>query len=193
MPNTTGIVYSVSKIDKLINKFTNSQINFQNRARNKNKIMQNEPNFEITRNDISTCNRNTYGILIAFLSPKNEAKRTQNEPNFSPKLASFSSNEPNFKPNYVKIGNLKGKTLTRNADFFDEPQHKFRGMREETFERQNIVNIGPAVFVFFYAGTAGIIIEFAVNIIKGVFATAARPVRVNRAQIIFKERTSAIF
>jgi len=155
MPNTTGIVYSVSKIDKLINKFTNSQINFQNRARNKNKIMQNEPNF-------------------------------------SPKLASFSSNEPNFKPNYVKIGNLKGKKLTRNADFFDEPQRKFRGMREETFEWLDLIKIGPAVNICFQAGTAGIIIEFAVNIIKWIFTAAARPVRINRAQIIFKERTSAI-
>jgi len=52
-------------------------------------FLQNEPNFKIAQNYISTCNTNTYGNIIALCSPKNEPKRTQNEPNFSPKLASF--------------------------------------------------------------------------------------------------------
>jgi len=188
-----AIPYTLSPIFRLINQLTSSPVNLLHRARKYNKNMQNEPNFKIAGNDISTCNTNTYGNIIAFSRPKNEPKRTQNEPNFSPKLALFSSNEPNFKPNYVKIGNLKGKTLTRNADFFDEPESKFRAMREEAFEWLNLAESGPAVFVFFHTGTAGIIIEFAVNIIKGVFATAGWAIRINRTQIIFKEAAGAIF
>jgi len=52
-------------------------------------FLQNEPNYKITRNDISSYSINTYGNLIALESSKNEPKRTQNEPNFGPKLASF--------------------------------------------------------------------------------------------------------
>ncbi len=75
----------------LINKFTSSPINLLQRARKKNKNMQNEPNLKITRNDISTCNTITYGNLIAKIIPKNKAKQSQFKPNFSPKLGSFSS------------------------------------------------------------------------------------------------------
>jgi len=95
MPNTTGIVYSVSKIDKLINKFTNSQINFQNRARKMKQKMQNKPNFKNDPMSVSACNTNGYDDFIAFCRRKNEPKRTQNEPNFSPKLALFSRIKPN--------------------------------------------------------------------------------------------------
>jgi hypothetical protein len=63
----------------------------EGRARKKNKIMQNEPNLKNDRIYTSTCDKGSYGNLIAFFRRKNEAKRTQNEPNFSPKLGSFSS------------------------------------------------------------------------------------------------------
>jgi hypothetical protein len=54
-------------------------------------FLQNEPNFKITLNDISTSIKGTYDNFLALFSRKNEPKRTQNEPNFSPKLASFFS------------------------------------------------------------------------------------------------------
>jgi len=81
--------YPASKIGKLINKFTNSPINFLNRARKYNIFMQNEPNFKNTELIVTTCNINSYGIFRHLFRPKNEPKRTQNEPNFSPKLALF--------------------------------------------------------------------------------------------------------
>jgi len=73
----------------LINKLTNSPINLLHRARKYNKNMQNEPNLKNDQNDIIACNRGGYGNFPTFFHPQNEAKRTQNEPNFSPKLASF--------------------------------------------------------------------------------------------------------
>ncbi len=155
-------------------------------------FMQNKAKLQNTKMNITAYRTKDSEDFRTFSRRKNKAKQSQNKPNFEPKLALFSSNEPNFKPNYVKIGNLKRKTLTGNADFFDEPQRKFRAVREETFEWLDLVESGPAVFIFFHTGTACIIIEFAVDIVKGVFATAARPVRVNRTQIIFQERTSAI-
>jgi len=88
----TCIQHQGSKIDKLINKFTNSPINFQNRARNKNKIMQNKANFKIAQIYTSTCNTNGYGFFHTFFRRKNKAKQTQNKPNFSPKLALFFPN-----------------------------------------------------------------------------------------------------
>jgi len=163
----------------------NSALHLSRELYKSNLFLQNEPNFKIAQNDINSCNANTYGNLIALKHPKNEPKRTQNEPNFSSKLASFSPNEPNFKPNYVKIGNLKSKKLTRNADFFDEPQRKFRAVREEAFERLDLVNIRPAVFIGFYARTAGIIIKPAIYIIKRIFPTAGGAIGVNRTKIIF--------
>jgi len=116
MSNTKRIEYPVSKIDKLINKLSqnstcetretsdkrplimkNSICETRETSDERLSFMQNEPNFKITRNDISTCIINTYGNLIAFFRPKNEAKRTQNEPNISPKLASFLPIKANFK------------------------------------------------------------------------------------------------
>jgi len=54
-----------------------------------NIFLQNEPKFKIALIYTSACNINSYGNLIAFSRPKNEPKRTQNEPNFSPILGSF--------------------------------------------------------------------------------------------------------
>jgi len=92
----TCIQHRVSSIDKLINKFTNSPINFQNPPLHLSRelykstlFMQNEPNFKIHEILVSACNTDSYGNLIAFSHRKNEPKRTQNEPNFSSKLASF--------------------------------------------------------------------------------------------------------
>jgi len=60
-------------------------------ARKNNKNMQNEPNLKNYEMIVTTCITNSYGNLIAFSCQKNEPKRTQNEPNFSPKLALFFS------------------------------------------------------------------------------------------------------
>lgn len=67
------IKHPVSKIDKLINKFTNSQINCLNRARNNNKNMQNEPNLKIDQFSGSTpfheffiCKLDT-GLLLQLI------------------------------------------------------------------------------------------------------------------------------
>jgi len=76
-------------------------INFLQRARKKNKNMQNKANFKITRNDISTCMTNTYGNIIALKQPKNKAKQSQFKPNFSPKLASFSPKLALFRDKIV--------------------------------------------------------------------------------------------
>ncbi len=92
----TCIQHQGSKIGKLINKFTNSPINFQNpplhlsrELYKSNLFMQNEPNFKIDQIDASAYYRNGYGIFKLLFRRNNEAKRTQNEPNFSPKLGSF--------------------------------------------------------------------------------------------------------
>jgi len=184
------------------NQLTNSPINQQffvlfckscrYHARNKNKIMQNKPNLKIDQTSITALITRGYDDFLIFFRPKNKAKQSQFKPNFGPKLGLFFSNEPNFKPNYVKIGNLKGKKLTRNANLFDEPQRKFRAVGKETFEWLDLINIRPAILVLLYTGTAGIIIKFAVNIVKRILSTAARPVRINRAQIIFQEAAGAI-
>ncbi len=79
------------------------------------------------------------------------------------------------------------------ADFFDEPQHQFRAVRKEAFERLDLAESGPAVNISFQTGTAGIIIKLAVNIVKRVFSTTARPVWINRAQIIFQKAAGAVF
>jgi len=175
-----------------IHQSSNSLINLQQRARKYNKNMQNKAKLKNDQMSVTALLIRRYNNILTFFRPKNKAKQSQFKPNFSPKLALFFKNEPNFKPNYVKIGNLRGKKLTRNADFFDEPQGKFRAVREETFERLDLADIGPAVFVCFHSRTAGIIIKFAVNIVKRILSTAARPVRINRAQIIFQEAAGAI-
>jgi hypothetical protein len=105
MSNTTRINYPASKIDKLINKFTcpeqrrrtNSPINFLNPARKNNIFLQNEPNsyhgHPARGSSLSICNISGYATFQPFEPhenrQKNEPKRTQNEPNFSPKLALF--------------------------------------------------------------------------------------------------------
>jgi len=78
-------------------------------------FLQNEPNFKITQNYTTSIYTSGYDNYRLLFRPKNEPKRTQNEPNFSPKLASFFQNEPNFKPNSVKIGNLRPPNLSRSA------------------------------------------------------------------------------
>ncbi len=52
-------------------------------------FMQNEPKFKIASIYASPCNTSGYSNFLAFTSRKNEPKRTQNEPNFSPILGSF--------------------------------------------------------------------------------------------------------
>jgi hypothetical protein len=97
--------YQASKIGKLINQFTcpeqrrrtSSPINLLNRARKYNKNMQNEPNLyhglPARGSSLSACNItrcvNIRPVGLPENERKNEPKRTQNEPNFSPKLASF--------------------------------------------------------------------------------------------------------
>ncbi len=78
----------------------------RNRAQIRNLIMQNKAKLQDAKMNVSNDITKGYENLRPFSRPKNKAKQTQNEPNFSPKLALFLSNEPNFKPNYVKIGNL---------------------------------------------------------------------------------------
>ena len=55
-------------------------------------FMQNEPNFKIALINTSACNITGYDNFSIFCHPKNEPKRTQNEPNFGPKLGSFFQN-----------------------------------------------------------------------------------------------------
>jgi len=63
-----------------------------------NLFMQNEPNFKNAQIYTSACNRKGYDNFLTFCRPKNEPKRTQNEPNFRPKLGSFFPIKANFKP-----------------------------------------------------------------------------------------------
>ncbi len=55
-------------------------------------FMQNEPNLKNDQINISFCNKRCYGIFRLLFRRKNEPKRSQNEPNFGPKLGSFSAN-----------------------------------------------------------------------------------------------------
>ncbi len=61
----------------------------QNNARKYNTFLQNEPNFKIIHIYTSVFNRTGYGNFPHLFLRKNEPKRTQNEPNFSPKLGLF--------------------------------------------------------------------------------------------------------
>jgi len=81
--------YLVSKVDKLINKLTSSPINFLQRARKNNLFLQNEPNYKIAQIYTNACDTRRYKIYVLKSTPKNEPKRTQNEPNFTPILALF--------------------------------------------------------------------------------------------------------
>jgi hypothetical protein len=53
-------------------------------------FMQNEPNSPIVQDDTTALITRTYENLRLEISPKNKAKQSQNEPNFSSKLALFS-------------------------------------------------------------------------------------------------------
>jgi len=75
-------------------------------------FLQNEPNFKNEQIGVSSFLIRSNDDFCDFHRRKNEPKRTQNEPNFSPKLASFSQNKPNFKQDYVKIGNLQWTILS---------------------------------------------------------------------------------
>jgi len=51
--------------------------------------MQNKANFKNAQMNTSAYNRMGYGNFLNFCRRKNKAKQSQNEPNFSPKLALF--------------------------------------------------------------------------------------------------------
>jgi len=87
----------------------------EGRARKYNKNMQNKANSPSVKYDTTAYSTRTYKIFVLKSTPKNKAKQTQNEPNFSPKLALFSRNEPNFKPNSVKIGNLYRLNISKSV------------------------------------------------------------------------------
>jgi len=123
-------------------------INYLHRARKNNLFLQNEPNLKQLYEFISAYTTSTYKIFVFKNTPKNEPKRTQNEPNFSPILALFLLNEPNFKANYVKIGKfdspLRNKILAlehilkgwcavrnvKNADFLKRTRLVFLWTRK---------------------------------------------------------------
>jgi len=130
----TCIQHQGSKIGKLINKFTNSPINFQNRARNKNKIMQNKPNLQNDEINITPLLTNSSENFMLCRSRKNKAKQTQNKPNLKndemnvtacntrgydnlrllfhlKNKAKQTQNEPNFEPKLALFW------LTRYNDF----------------------------------------------------------------------------
>ncbi len=77
--------------NSLMNQLTNLIIplHLSRELYKSNLFMQNEPNFKIDQINTSTCKTNGYGNFLTFFLRKNEPKRTQNEPNFGPKLASF--------------------------------------------------------------------------------------------------------
>jgi len=81
-----------------------------------NLFLQNKANLKNDQKGVTTYKTKSSDNFRYFSRPKNKAKRTQNEPNFGPKLALFFLNKPNFKPTYVKIGNLRRPTLSR-SDF----------------------------------------------------------------------------
>ncbi len=124
---TTRINYQESRIEHLESTIKHRESSVENRESVLTPIhlsrelyksalfLQNEPNFKNTSIYISTCNTSCYGNFSNFFRQKNEPKRTQNEPNFSPKLASFFLNKPNFKPNSVKIGNLQRTILSETV------------------------------------------------------------------------------
>ncbi len=67
-------------------------------ARNKNKNMQNKANLKNSQMNTSAYNKRGYDVFYGFCCPKNKAKRTQNEPNFSSKLGSFFTKLALFPP-----------------------------------------------------------------------------------------------
>jgi len=85
-------------VTKIEYQLSESCISLQNRARKYNKNMQNEPNLyhghPARGLSLSICNISGYATFQPFEPhenrPKNEPKRTQNEPNFGRKLGSFS-------------------------------------------------------------------------------------------------------
>jgi len=63
-----------------------------------NLFMQNEPNFRKSQVNLSYLIIRYYVQMDTWSIRKNEPKRTQNEPNFSPKNDPTNPNEPNSKP-----------------------------------------------------------------------------------------------
>ncbi len=97
----------------LINKFTNSPINFQKAPLHLSRelykshlFMQNKANFKNDQIYITAYITRGYENFKLCGSPKNKAKQSQFKPNFSSILALFLTNEPNFKPNNVKMGKV---------------------------------------------------------------------------------------
>ncbi len=95
MSNTTRIEHRVSSIDYQVSKTCKS---CRYRARNKNKIMQNKPNYSSAQMFVSASITKEYENYRLFSRRKNKAKQTQNEPNFSSKLALFSQYWLCFSP-----------------------------------------------------------------------------------------------
>ncbi len=108
----TCIEYPVSKIDKLINKFTNSPINYQNAPLQLSRelykstlFMQNKAKFSRAQMYVSTSIIKSSKNLMLFGSRKNKPKQTQNEPNFSSILASFFPKLALFSPKLASFHN----------------------------------------------------------------------------------------
>jgi len=105
----------LSNVEGPINQYfcVLSCISCQNNARKYNKNMQNEPNLKITQIYTSSYITSSYVNLWLLSHPKNEPKRTQNEPNFGPKLGSFFPELALFSPSVTaKAG---GKTQNTKA------------------------------------------------------------------------------
>ncbi len=90
-------------------------------------FMQNEPNLKNDRIYVSAYDTKEYGDFWLILHPKNEPKRTQNEPNFSPKLGSFSKYRLCFSP---KIA-VKRLTELYNSAMNSKGNDKFSDIREK--------------------------------------------------------------
>jgi len=105
-----------TETNQLINQLTQNSICKRRETSDERLfIMQNEPNFKNGEMNVTALITKSSENLYLCSKAENEPKRTQNEPNFSPKLASFLLNKPNFKPNSVKIGNLQRTILPRTV------------------------------------------------------------------------------
>jgi len=132
----------LSNVEGLINKFTNSPINSQNAPLHLSRelykstlFMQNKANsyhgFGARGSLLSVCNITRYVNvrLVGLLEnePKNKAKQSQNEPNFSPKLALFFQYWLCFSP---KIA-VKRLTELYNSAMNSKSKDKFSDIREK--------------------------------------------------------------
>ena len=77
-------------------------------ARKNNLIMQNEPKLQNDKMNVTPLLTKEYGNYMLCGSRKNEPKRTQNEPNFGPKLASFF-------PNRIRKDGRDNRNVTENC------------------------------------------------------------------------------